>query len=410
MKIDSVLCVDKVVSLKELNRKWGEAEKELVDSNLLGNIEDRFDVVMFHLSAEEKCKHLAEKCLIASGDSQELINAGYRLGTIAHREFGFKSVWKVGTSFDWDGKFSFSLDWDLLKEEFQNVDPIFYQTISAHYVVNNEIDWIGWSIASLILGRVDEIVIVDTGSTDGTLEVIQSFVDWAKDRSEIDIKLLHCENNIREFGKVRNYAIDNCTKDWLLLIDGDEVYPKESLDRIKLLINLNPFDSDCYRFPDYQIGYGWKCRDTIGKKKGYDRLYRNHIGYNWKGSWPDEHPYIGDNICHTKALHVQDIYYCHFAFWKSWKGNESRCKNLAHNFKDEVEVKKFVIKKVLNELKDADVVDFPQEMIPDIFSMNTLAKVLWTKHGIEPEEFWNCYYQKKEWLPRKINLPENIFE
>lgn len=68
------------------------------------------------------------------------------------------------------------------------------------------------------------------------------------------------------------------------------------------------------------------------------------------------------------------------------------------------------MRRFLNELKNRYPVDFPQEMIPAIFSLNTLANVLWTKHGIKPEEFWDCYYQKREWLPRKINLPDDILE
>lgn len=62
-----------------------------------------------------------------------------------------------------------------------------------------------------IIGVVDEIVVVDTGSTDDTIAIVQSFglkvrqLTWADD-----------------FATARNYGLAAATSDWILYIDADE--------------------------------------------------------------------------------------------------------------------------------------------------------------------------------------------
>lgn len=75
---------------------------------------------------------------------------------------------------------------------------------------------------------VDEIVIVDTGSTDKTKEIALEF--GAK---VFDYKW---DNN---FSNARNYAIKNSSGDWNLILDGDEYIPKIDLANIRNFINSN---------------------------------------------------------------------------------------------------------------------------------------------------------------------------
>ena len=56
----------------------------------------------------------------------------------------------------------------------------------------------------------DEIVIVDTGSTDKTLEIAKKYTD----------KILHFPWT-NDFSEARNFAKDQCTGDWILSIDAD---------------------------------------------------------------------------------------------------------------------------------------------------------------------------------------------
>ncbi|MEM9470533.1 MAG: glycosyltransferase [Pseudomonadota bacterium] len=77
-------------------------------------------------------------------------------------------------------------------------------------IVKNEAAFLEGCLSALRT-HVDEIVIVDTGSSDGTPEIARRF----------DCKLLHqpWQGN---FSAARNYAIDNGSCDWVLYIDADE--------------------------------------------------------------------------------------------------------------------------------------------------------------------------------------------
>jgi len=83
-------------------------------------------------------------------------------------------------------------------------------TISAALIVKNEEHFLGGCLESL-MGQVDEIVIVDTGSTDLTTSIAEKF----------SVKLLH-HRWIGDFSKARNVALDASAGEWILYIDADE--------------------------------------------------------------------------------------------------------------------------------------------------------------------------------------------
>src|SRR5208337_4494870 len=70
----------------------------------------------------------------------------------------------------------------------------------------------------------DEIVIVDSGSKDRTIEIAQSF--GAK-------TYYHA---IVGHGEQKNVALDLCTSDWILLLDADEVLSPGLQDEIRQLL------------------------------------------------------------------------------------------------------------------------------------------------------------------------------
>ncbi len=83
-------------------------------------------------------------------------------------------------------------------------------TISVAMIATNEEKNLPRTLASL--GWVDEIVIVDSGSIDRSPEIARSF------------GANHSFNrDFRGHAEQKNVAIDKCTKDWILLLDSDEV-------------------------------------------------------------------------------------------------------------------------------------------------------------------------------------------
>jgi glycosyltransferase involved in cell wall biosynthesis len=71
---------------------------------------------------------------------------------------------------------------------------------------------------------IDEIVIVDTGSADGTIELAKSYgakvirFEWTDD-----------------FSEARNFALEHTTGDWVMWLDAGDVIPPESIKRFVLL-------------------------------------------------------------------------------------------------------------------------------------------------------------------------------
>lgn len=68
---------------------------------------------------------------------------------------------------------------------------------------------------------VDEIVIVDTGSTDSTVNIAREF----------GAKIFHFEW-INDFSAARNFALSKTTGDWILYLDADERLAPESYDEV----------------------------------------------------------------------------------------------------------------------------------------------------------------------------------
>lgn len=84
--------------------------------------------------------------------------------------------------------------------------------ITACMIVKNEEDNIRRCLSSI--QWCDHIVIVDTGSTDKTVEIIKA--EYPK------VELHHMEWEGNYFSKCRNYALSKVKTNWILIIDADE--------------------------------------------------------------------------------------------------------------------------------------------------------------------------------------------
>ncbi|MCI7344290.1 MAG: glycosyltransferase [Fusobacterium necrophorum] len=114
---------------------------------------------------------------------------------------------------------------DLINLLTENL-KINYKKISAVIIVFNEERCINRCITSLI-NKVDEIIILDTGSTDNTINFIKKY------NSHI-IKLYNYNWNYN-FSEARNFAKSKATNEWIFFIDADEYL--DSSSNIKLLLN-----------------------------------------------------------------------------------------------------------------------------------------------------------------------------
>lgn len=96
-------------------------------------------------------------------------------------------------------------------------------TISLCMIVRDEADHLPRCLAS-VQGLVDECIILDTGSTDNTVELAQArgasvyAFDW-----------------IDDFAAARNAALSYVTSDWVLVLDADEILQPEVIPILQAL-------------------------------------------------------------------------------------------------------------------------------------------------------------------------------
>ena len=108
--------------------------------------------------------------------------------------------------------------------------------ISLCMIVKNEEDTIARCINS-VKDIVDEIIIVDTGSTDNTLKILKNLnivpyrFEW-----------------INDFSAARNFSFSKATKDYILWLDADDILNPDDIELFKNLKNTLTPDIDAVSF------------------------------------------------------------------------------------------------------------------------------------------------------------------
>lgn len=151
--------------------------------------------------------------------------------------------------------------------------------ISAHVLVKNEASFIWYAVMSVI-NHVDRVRIWDTGSTDGTKEIIKEIMKIPS----ISKKIFYEEHNIVNFDEekmrqlmldkeeintftsVRQEMLNKTSADWFIVVDGDEIWWDDSIKKVTDFIRKfgNEYESiviptvnlvgDIYHYQEKQAG------------------------------------------------------------------------------------------------------------------------------------------------------------
>lgn len=143
-------------------------------------------------------------------------------------------------------------------------------TISLAMIVKNE---------EAVLGRVlqaasqfcSELIVVDTGSTDRTVEV-----------AEAAGAQVHRFEWVNDFAAARNYAFSKCTGEWILWLDADDILTEETVQAGRELrdVHLPATDRDVVTAP-YHYSYTADGKVDIGLLR--ERFLRRSAGHQWVG-------------------------------------------------------------------------------------------------------------------------------
>ena len=142
--------------------------------------------------------------------------------------------------------------------------------ISLCMIVKNEENYLPGCLNS-IKDIVDEIIIVDTGSTDKTVEIAESF--GAK------ISYFHWNNN---FSEARNESLKYATKDWILIMDADDEFFIDDKEKFKALLNSRLDIDSVYYFETLNYCGSSVENSTITVNLN-PRLFKNNHGFHYEG-------------------------------------------------------------------------------------------------------------------------------
>lgn len=139
-------------------------------------------------------------------------------------------------------------------------------TLSISMIVKNEASHIARVLENVWL-FADEVIIVDTGSTDDTVKIAES----------LGATIYHFKW-CQDFAKARNASLSYCTKDFVMWLDADDVLEREDALRLKQLLHKE-MPWDVIYLPYYY--HSNPINKTNGMRKKPPRIFRNHIGIKW---------------------------------------------------------------------------------------------------------------------------------
>lgn len=145
--------------------------------------------------------------------------------------------------------------------------------VSLCMIVKNEADNLLNCLKS-VQELVSEAIIIDTGSTDNTKQIA---IDWGAK--------VHDYRWNNDFASARNFALEKVTGEWVLVLDGDEVFVPDVIPKIKksleehnnLVINLIRQEIGAVSSPYSQLSRLFRYHPEIKFSRPYHALIDDHV-------------------------------------------------------------------------------------------------------------------------------------
>lgn len=138
--------------------------------------------------------------------------------------------------------------------------------LSVCLIVKNEEEVLNRCL-SCAVKFADEIIVVDTGSTDATVEIAQKFTDKIYSFEWQD-----------DFSSARNFAFEKANGDYVMWLDADDVVTDENCAKIRQLVKEGGFDM---AYLPYAVAFE-NDRPTFVYYR--ERIMRRSMNFRFKGA------------------------------------------------------------------------------------------------------------------------------
>jgi len=193
--------------------------------------------------------------------------------------------------------------------------------ISVTVLTKNSSKYLAKCLQSV--AKFNEIVVLDNGSTDNTIEIAKSFVN---------VKVY--ESPFIGFGPLKNLAVSYASNDWIFSLDSDELVTKELFDELN---NLK-FDNNFYGYfvPRLNNFFGKEIK-TCGLYPDYTIRLFDRTKAQFSNVQVHESVQLKSNIGYLKS----DIYHHAYSTIEEFIAKQNRYSTLNHK-------KKSVLKAIIN--------------------------------------------------------------
>ncbi len=162
-------------------------------------------------------------------------------------------------------------------------------TLSICMIVKNEEEVLGRCLGC-IKNVADEIVIVDTGSSDNTKTIAQLYTQNIYDFTWID-----------NFSAARNFSFSKATMDYVMWLDADDVITEQNQVKLKELVKNLDQNTDMIMLK-YDVAFDENNNPILSYYR--ERIFKRSNNYKWLGE-------IHEVISPHGNIVYEDIAICH---------------------------------------------------------------------------------------------------
>ena len=168
--------------------------------------------------------------------------------------------------------------------------------ITLGAIIKNEEDQLNQFISN-IKNNVSEIIIVDTGSTDNSIQILK--------KHDINVFEYPITREEFDFSVARNYMMKKCSGDWVLTLDADERIYTVNFDKLKLDIandkEINAVSASRYTYV---------ANSLIAEILSYPKLFKKSAGFTFTNP-VFERATIDENIIKYNASPLVIEHFCY---------------------------------------------------------------------------------------------------